>query len=265
MTKSAIQPNESLASGAPLYRQIYLVLRAQIVDGAYRDGDLLPGEQEIMTKYDVSRITARRALDELAKVGMAVRLQGRGTFARAPAAERGPQGEVEGSLEGLLDNLMIMGLSTDVKVVEFGYQRAGVSAASALGISTDDEVQRAVRVRYYKGAPISHLTTCVPAEIGRTFTRDDLESTPILNLFERARLVVGAAEQSISATLAEPAVATALDVEIGSPLISLSRVVRDADERAIEWLSALYPPQRYRHHMRLNLNRKGGVSQWEPV
>ncbi len=48
------------AGGMPLHRQLYLVLRDQIVSGAVSSGDPLPSEQELGALYGVSRITVRR-------------------------------------------------------------------------------------------------------------------------------------------------------------------------------------------------------------
>ncbi len=246
---------------APLYHQIYLILRQKILDGAYADGALLPGELELALQFSVSRITARRALDELAAEGLAERSQGRGTFARCPA----PTPPVRSSFEGLLENLLMMGLRTSARILDFGYVPASAEVARCLACEPGTEVQRAVRVRSVEGGPLSHLTTFVPAEIGHSYTRDDLAKQPLLALLERAGVAVDSAEQTISATLADAEVAPLLQTEVGAPLLSLSRVVRDADGRAVEWLKALYRPDKYQYRMQLALNRGGGTSLWEPA
>ena len=56
-------------SPTPLYHQVYLVLRNGILNGDYPDGSLLPGEQETTILFGVSRITAKRALNDLAAEG----------------------------------------------------------------------------------------------------------------------------------------------------------------------------------------------------
>lgn len=70
-------------SGAlPRYQQIVNKLKADIEVGCYPTDSRLPGELELCRMFDASRITVRRALDELAKQGYSVSLQGRGTFVR---------------------------------------------------------------------------------------------------------------------------------------------------------------------------------------
>ncbi|MDP6927494.1 MAG: GntR family transcriptional regulator, partial [Rhodospirillales bacterium] len=66
----------------PLYHQIYLILRQKLLSGEFAYDDRIPSEQELVEEYEVSRITARRALDELAAEGLVVRQRGRGTRAR---------------------------------------------------------------------------------------------------------------------------------------------------------------------------------------
>jgi GntR family transcriptional regulator len=112
----------------PLYHQIYLILRSKILDGTYGRDDRLPGEQEIVRQFGVSRITAKRALDELAAAGLAVRERGRGTKVRYIR----PAQPLTSSVEGLLENLLVMGLETKVKLLEFAYVQAFDDVAEAL-------------------------------------------------------------------------------------------------------------------------------------
>lgn len=63
----------------PLYEQVLRDLRAKIVSGAYKKGDLLPSEKELIDNYGVSRITIRKALSILADMGLVETSQGRGS------------------------------------------------------------------------------------------------------------------------------------------------------------------------------------------
>ena len=102
-----------------------------------------------------------------------------------------------------------------------------------------------MRVRSIVRDPFSYLTTHVPAEIGRNFTRAELASQPMLKLLEHAGAKVEHATQRIGAGLATPPVAKALGIKTGSPLIELVRIVFDRTGRAVEHLHALYRPDRY--------------------
>lgn len=64
----------------PLYEQIKLILRDEIVSGALKPGVQLPTESALCKKYEVSRITIVKALDELAHDGLIHRIQGKGSI-----------------------------------------------------------------------------------------------------------------------------------------------------------------------------------------
>ena len=65
----------------PMYEQIQNELMEQIQSGFFQPGDRIPSEKELAERYHVSRITAVKALTELALNGYIYRVQGRGSFA----------------------------------------------------------------------------------------------------------------------------------------------------------------------------------------
>ena len=126
-------------------------------------------------------------------------------------------------------------------------------------------MQTAVRVRLSDGEPFSYLTTHVPEEIARNYNEADLATQPLFRLLERGGVQVEGADQSVTATLAGPDVAEALEVSVGSPLLWLERIVRDSSGRGVEHLSALYRPDRFRLEMSMTRIGAGESRHWEPV
>ena len=147
----------------------------------------------------------------------------------------------------------------------FDYMAPPAMVREALGLEADERVQRSVRVRLVDGAPFSHLTAHVPERIGRDWSRDEMNREPLLSLIERAGFAPARARQEISAVLAGPEVAEALDVSVGSPLVALTRVVFGARDEALEHLQALYRPDRY--HLSMDLVRAAGAAggRWKPA
>lgn len=245
----------------PLYHQIYSILHDEIVNGGYAKGVILPSELELTKAYGVSRVTAKRALNELAADGMVSRERGRGTVVRYEA----PTAPVHSSVEGLLENLLQMGLKTTVRLLSFDYVPASDRVARALGCTEGDEVQHAVRVRSLEGEPLSHLTTHVPAALGRSYSRDDLATQPLIGLLERCGVIVSSARQTLTATLADARIAPLLDVQVGAPLLRISRTVYDQDGGAVEEIAGLYRPDRYQYQMNLNRIEGGDRKIWSPA
>lgn len=234
-------------SPTPLYHQVYLVLRNKILSDDYTQGSLLPSEQETSDMFGVSRITAKRALNELAKDGMVVRERGRGTRVVYHSMAQ----PVEVNVEGLLENLLAMGLETKVKLLSFDYLSANNEIARLLHCDEGQSVQKAVRVRFLEDEPFSYLTTYVPSDIGSSYSREDLAEKPLLALLERNGVKISRAEQTITATLSDAEVSLTLGLELGSPILCIYRVVYDQNDRPVEYIRALYRPDRYQYRMML--------------
>jgi GntR family transcriptional regulator len=242
-------------------KQVYLVLRDRILSGASGFGAKLPTENELAELHGVSRVTVRRALGELARERLIERRRSSGTrviYRPSPAP-------VAADISGVLANLADMGRRTAVKLLSFDYVPAEGSVAQALGAAPDQLLQRSVRVRSIDGVPFSYLTTHVPESISVTFTKQELGSRPLLELLERAGVKVESARQRISAGLAAPDVAEALDVRTGSPVLELVRVSFDQIGRGVEHLYALYRPDRYAFEIDLVRSGAADTKAWSPV
>lgn len=244
----------------PLYHQVYTALRDCILDGTYHPGDHLPSETELIRLFSVSRITIRRALDELSARGLVLREQGR----RTQIAPYRPAVSMRASVEGLIENNLRMAEQTTVEVLDFDYVPADQEVAEALQIAQGDIVQWAVRVRSLDTTRFSHIVTYLPEHIGRTFERHHLSSTPFLVLLERCGVPVVRAEQTITAITADRWVAKVLQIEPGTALLKVIRRVYDIDDRPVQFLSVLYRPDIYRYDM--SLERTSGPTGriWRP-
>lgn len=243
-------------------RRVYLALRDEISDGRLSDGAHLPGEQRLAETFGVSRVTVRRALDALAGDGLIQRRAGSGTMVRSAGFAERP---VAMDFTTLMPQLVEMGQSTTARLLSFSYDVAPDYVVRAMGLGAQDRVQIATRVRSADDRPFSHLTTYVPEAIARNYSENDLATTPLFKLLERSGVTIEEAHQSVSATLAGPEVAEALEIAVGSALLSVRRVVRDQEGRGVEFLSALYRPDMFRLDMALTRVGQGAARHWEPA
>lgn len=69
-----------MANGVPIYIEIYEDFHKKILEGVYKEGDMLPPETDICKQYLVSRITVQKALQKLTEKGLITRIPGKGTF-----------------------------------------------------------------------------------------------------------------------------------------------------------------------------------------
>ncbi|ABD56679.1 GntR family transcriptional regulator [Jannaschia sp. CCS1] len=243
-------------------RRVYLSLRDEISTGTLATGARLPGEHKLAESFDVSRITIRRALDALAADGWIEKRAGSGSIVLRQQAE---DQRIAADFATLIPQLVEMDRSTTARLLSFSYGAAPEIVAEALGLAKGDRVQTAVRVRYFDDQPFSHLTTHVPESIAESYDEADLATLPLFRLLERSGVAVDSAHQSVTAALAVPNVAEALNVSVGSPLLFVQRVVRDKAGQGVEYLSALYRPDLFRLEMRLARVGAGETRHWEPV
>jgi GntR family transcriptional regulator len=241
----------------PKYHQVYLVLREQLAEGHFGDGRL-PAELELVQQFGVARATVRKALERLQAEGLIDRRPGRGTVSRGAALPAQPSIGQPSRLSGLLENIVHMGLRTQVSVLSCAVVGAPDAVAARLALPAGSRVQKAVRVRAGQQGPLSHITTWVPAELARRFGKRELARAPILLLLEGSGVRIGRAAQSISACPASAPVAAQLGVKRGSALLAVDRLVYDTDERPVQWLQGLYRPDRYQYQMQLS--RVGGIA-----
>jgi len=232
---------------------VYLVLREQLQEGQFSAG--LPAELVLSKQFGAGRVTVRRALEQLATEGLIIRQAGRGT---RPAPDKPGQssGHLNQSdkprptrLSGLLEKIVSMSMRTTVQVLEWRTISASESVAGALRIPRGSKVRKGVRRRSLPVGPLSYITTFVPEHLAAGFGRRDLTRKPILRLLEESGVELGRAHQTVSARQADAVVAAALDVAVGTALLSVRRLVYDSSDRPVQWLHGLYRPDRYEYQM----------------
>ncbi|MBZ0167587.1 MAG: GntR family transcriptional regulator, partial [Candidatus Omnitrophica bacterium] len=241
-----------------LYHQIYVLMREKIFSGAYPNATLIPTEHELEKMFDVSRITVKRALDELAAEGLVTRQRGRGTT----VTFTNPVSSSSGNMDGLLEDMLTIAMETTAHVIEYDFIKAPPQATDALKLSPASIVQKAIRIRHKDNTPFSYVVTYVPGDIGRSFSLEELENKPILALIERAGIVISRARQTITATLADGTTAPALKVNIGSPLLKVSRIVFDSTDRPVEYITIYYRPELYQLNLELSRVIGGKSNFW---
>ena len=196
------------------------MLRDRILSRRYEVGAMLPSEDDLARMFNVSRTTIRNALAALHVGGLIEKRQGIGTFVR----ESGTATPIRTSMSDMVTHIHEIGRSTTVQVIEFGFEKPPKHVQELFDAEDDAIFQRAIRVRRLKKRPILYVTSYIPETIGRQFGAADMEKRPIFDLLEDAGIRLKAGEQWVSATLAEPIVASRLAIEVGSPLLQIERI-----------------------------------------
>jgi GntR family transcriptional regulator len=236
-----------VAVRSPRYAQVYATLRSWIYQGTHKPGSRLPTEEEIGTMFGVSRITTRKAIAMLVEEGLVTAQAGRGTFVVDDLADA----PVVGEMDRLLRKTERLSRQTKIRGATIAEIEADPESARDLQLPLHGRIQRASHLRLLDGRPIGYVVTDIPSSLSIRFKLSELNDSPMLTLLERKGVDIAYADQIISATLADSALASLLNVTIGAPLIRIRLVVFNSNRRPVERMLAWYRADHYHHHVRL--------------
>jgi GntR family transcriptional regulator len=240
---------------APLLRlPKYYTVKRQLLEltATMAAGSPVPPERELARAYGTSRTTVRQALAELVVEGRLLRMQGKGTFVAKPKVAQVL--ELASYTEGLREH----GLHPQTRILEIGYVAADDQLAALLGIRPGGRALRVHRLRLADGEPMSVDTSHLPA---RRFPGLRKQLARHTSLYETLASAYGVqlteAEETIETVLADPHNAGLLGVDVGLPLLLLSRHAVDAAGEPVEWAQSWYRGDRYKFVTRLRRPRPG--------
>ncbi len=238
-------------SPTPIYRQLYLILRGQIEAREYQLDDVLPTEEQLAERYAVSRVTIRKALQILVDDGLIVRQAGKGTFVYPQTIRENLY-----SLQGFAEMMASDYPAQIMEILNFEVIQAGDDLASLLAVSPGDKILRIKRRHRVENRPVAYAIIYLPFEVGKLFTPEDVETTPIYTLLVRkAFLTIGRATQRVTAVAANQEIVEVLRIASGSPVLTVKRVTYSAEEQPIEYIQLYYPGGQ--HELVMELYRDG--------
>lgn len=239
MTETGLARDDAI----PLYHQLFLTLRDEILSGKRPHGSVLPTEHQLAEMFSVSRITARRALDELAQHEFVERRRRTGTRVTYQSAMK----PIEANLEQTVEALLAFGRDTRVRVLSVGEVEADAGAAEALRLAPGAPVVRAVRLRTLDGEPLGQIVSHIPATVARgRIDRAALQSQPILSMIRDLGHQIVGGWQAVSALSADPVLAATLDIEPRAAILQVERVVTGEGDAPLLHTVASYRADRYR-------------------
>jgi len=203
----------------PQHRMVYESLRRQISEGIYKDGDLLPSENQLCILHGVTRPTVRKALDTLFHEGFIKRRQGKGNSVRGV-----PQGVGILSISGTTSAVGGQKLQTDIIVKpEFRTWESAFTYAI-----TDREKEFGCiyfeRLRYLNDVPVFFDITLLPNIYVPRITSRSFENRSLFNILRiHYGIEIIGGEQKILAITADERLQQHFNVKPGHPILMLNR------------------------------------------
>ena len=228
MSAEGLEARVDRSDARPLHVQIRDILHQQIRDHVLVPGDTLPTEEELQQRFGVARSVVRQALASLADLGLINRQRGRGSVvAAAPALRR-----FVNRVGGLDEQAAARGQRLRTHVLRLEAAITPEEARAALGTARSWEIER---VRYLERVPVIYERHWVPRDLFPHFTADLLEGASLLALMRDHGYASVGGPRHVQAVAAEPDIAKALDVSVGSPLLLLEGVTQDVRGRGLDW------------------------------
>jgi GntR family transcriptional regulator len=238
------------ASPVPLYHQLREALERSWRAGFSAD-DELPTERDIMNRFRVSRITVRRALDEMMADGVIHRPRARGRLRFAPVKVRQQLNRLCGFFS---DDALAAGHHPCTRVLEVGL---GVwpEANRLLRLDRDALCYRIARLHESDEKPLSYQISFIPSGQCPDLVLSDLSRSLLQMMEVRYGRRVQHAEQRLAAREATAEETRLLQLPRRSHVFEVDRLSYDERDVAIEYFTSVLDVTRYEFHTSLGGER----------
>jgi DNA-binding GntR family transcriptional regulator len=229
-------------SADPLWLQAYRSLADDIAMGRLPRGRHLPSERALGERLQVSRITLRRALRELAGDGLIEPSPGRGWQVTEKRL-----GEPANALMSFTALGEERGLRPSAHVLRHDVRAATIDESEALRVAPGSQVLDLERLRYLDDVAIAVNSAIVPLSRAPGIETVDFTTASLFRtLEERCGVTAMRSDSTAQAEAADERSARLLGLEVGRPLMIVTELVFDQHDQPIELGQVAYRGDRYR-------------------
>jgi len=231
------EPN--LKETASRYLQVKSYILDGISQGLWSAGERVPSENELVDLCRVSRMTARRALQELLNEGTLVRIKGKGSF----VAEEKQQSSLL-QIRSIAAEIREQGFRHQAELLICEKQIAGKSIAKALQVAPGEYCGHSQILHYQQDTPIQLESRWVNLDAVPAYCEQDFNAlTPSEYLTSVAP--VTEAEHSVEAIIGTPEIRALLEIEPGEAILLLERKTW-CNGQLVSYAKLYHPGNRYR-------------------
>ncbi|TYP92151.1 transcriptional regulator, GntR family [Fodinibius salinus] len=227
-----------LKEGTPLHKQISDWLKQEIESGALTEDEKLPSENELAQKFDVSRVTVRRALQTLENEQLIYRCQGLGSFVTDQRTHQSFS-----ILNDFTEELAGSGMKASSKVLSFEHENieGRNNLISYLDIDSQQVALKIERIRLGDSSPIAYDITWMPMFYGQLIEGYELKDTTIFKILEdEFDIPIKRGCYRIEATVADDKLAEHLKVEPQTPLLQINRISYTIGDKPVYFQKRYY-------------------------
>jgi GntR family transcriptional regulator len=211
------------------------ILRGRINRHEWPAGSLIPTLEALADEFKVARVTARQAVQLLAREGLLAPRRGHGTV--VTRADEAPNTVV---MKTSLESLAAMYESTSARILTFDESHAMPPLAPGVGKLGSSYVFMR-RVHFTSGKPYAVIALYLLHEVFQRAPDEFRTRAVIPQLLRMKRSVrIARAQQTVSIGTADADTARLLEVSVGTPVAQVTRVFLDRQERILYYADVLY-------------------------
>lgn len=229
---------------SPVYIQIHNQIKRDIEAGVWKVGDRIPSERALSAQFKVSRMTLRQALQTLVEEGILERRVGAGTYVARQKVQ-----EVMSGTTSFTEIMRSQGKFPSSQTISYRMASPSLSEQERLHLQENDRVVRMERIRLADSVPISFEVTTIPASLVKDFSRAEVTDSFYATMEQKGGYQIGAAKQTVTATLASENIADYLDLKRGDPILRLRQITYLSDGRPFEYVRTQYAGERFEFYL----------------
>lgn len=226
-------------SPIPMYFQLKEQMERLIESGELKQGDRVYSENELCEMYDVSRITAKRALDELVKSGYINRLAGKGSFVQGRKIDHRLS-----NFYSFSEEVKKQGMKPSSELIKAKVIEVDEYISKQLGIDRGSKVNYIKRLRKADDRIIALDRSFIPLSICGVITQEELASNSLYEVLIKKGVTPDRATESFFAetTSQEDAKLLGMDEMVASLKVCRKTYCKD---KQIEYNYRFYKGQQY--------------------
>ncbi len=220
----------------PLYVQLKEIIAIKIERNELNPGDQIPTEAYLTEKYGVSRITVRKAIEDLVDDDILVRKQGKGTFVAVPKIER----ELI-TVNSFSNRMSKKGFIPGAKVLSKQLIIPNPTICKFLKIKENQEAIAIQRLRFLDNKPVAIEKSYMPYDSYPRVLEANINMGSLYKFLEEEYNVYpGKSEKTLEIVKCNEFEAKYLDIDVGEPLFLLIGAIFTDDDRSIEYVKTVF-------------------------
>ena len=230
----------------PLYQKIMKNIQDYIKNQGLEHGDVIPTEKALSEKYQVSRVTIRKAISRLIEKEILYSIKGSGTYVAFPKFEHNLF-----KLQGFTEEMQPYHDSIKNKVIEFRLIKPNEEIQEILNLNKEEKIYNIKRIRKLNGEVLIIENAYIPFELFPDLSVEAMTKSKYGYLKEKGYVIKKRVEEFIPRLPSEDTMEI-FNIKSNTPLLELRAHSILSNDEIFEYSEVLYHPKKYKFKLELS-------------